>query len=77
MIAALEMLIALLAEVGLTLNESKTRIYIDQSYRTDEFLNLIREHNITEGRVDVDDDTSPRGFMCFGVPIGQPSFRQF
>ena len=73
-IAALEMLIALLAEVGLTLNESKTRIYIDQSYRTDEFLNLIREHNITEGRVDVDDDTSPRGFMCFGVPIGQPSY---
>jgi hypothetical protein len=40
---ALEMFTALLEEVGLSLNESKTRIYIHQSERTDAFLTAIAE----------------------------------
>ena len=53
----LDIFTALLEEVGLSLNKSKTRIYIHQSERTDEFLTAIEEKYISEGRVKVDDDT--------------------
>lgn len=71
---AYDMFSELLAGIGLTLNESKTRMYADQSIRNQSYFDALRAKNILEGRIDVGDDTSPRGLKIFGVPVGEDSF---
>ena len=72
---AMEILVARLAEVGLSLHPNKTKIYVADAHRTEAFLDTIQAKNIQEGSIgNMHDGTLARDIKAFCVPFGQDSY---
>jgi hypothetical protein len=83
MAAPLEALIAALTPhrdalqtVGLSLNVSKTKAFIDARYRTPQHSLQISAAGLKYGTIKLPDDTTAFGLTIYGVSVGDPSFIQ-
>jgi hypothetical protein len=63
-----------LREIGLTLRSDKTNIYIPESQRTPQLLNLCQEHGIQEGDTSLSPGHTARGLKIYGVSFGEPAY---
>ena len=58
-----------LKSVGLTLNRFKSKIFIPDGMRTTYLLHRCQQHNIEEGSIKLNNTTSARGILAYGIPL--------
>ena len=65
---------ARLAEVGLELSLTKTKYWIDERYKTDEYHNIREEVGVSEGVISSNDGSEVYGLKTCRIPLGDNTF---
>ena len=63
-----------LAAIGMTLNRSKTFVYLPQHLRTNDNIQLCQQHHIQLGTILSQDNQRHYGLKIGGIPFGDPSY---